>query len=178
MAWIADPGSSNAEIWRAMHTHIQCAETREYGVTANQRSAHTHTPGMPVVINIMSLGAPSLIRGLCTQHHGVSRHLSQPCAPVSCVVLLFPLLFVLNSSCHVRDDLHGHTLELSLCAIGNGVVNKTIGTTQREASDTIQEQSTDEKNQTDRIRHHKRCRRSGGVATGINTCIPWYSRIP
>ena len=42
-----------------------------------------------------------------------------------------------------------------LLAVGNGFVNKTIGTTQRVASDTTQEQSTDEKNQTDRIRHHE-----------------------
>ena len=60
---------------------------------------------------------------------------------------------VLRSTPHVHVHVH------------NGFVNKTIGTTQRVASDTTQEQSTNEKNQTDRIRHHKRCRRSGGVAT-------------
>ncbi len=35
--------------------------------------------------------------------------------------------------------------------VHNGFVNKTIGTTQRVASDTTQDQSTDEMNQTDRI---------------------------
>ena len=79
----------------------------------------------------------------------------------ACVALCCSALPCVRFVCSGRDELivHVHV------HVHNGFVNKTIGTTQRVASDTTQERSANEKNQTDRIRHHKRCRRSGGVAT-------------
>ena len=73
------------------------------------------------------------------------------------------LRWVFRSGLGRAELLVPHTIRYryKLYSVHNGFVNKSNGTTQGEASGTTQVRSADDKNQTDRIRHRKRCRRNG-----------------